>query len=66
MFPFKKKPAPAPVVETPKPTPHDEMRERVNRRLDDTCTRLDEAVREMKRRLEEKERRTLSLVAVNK
>lgn len=53
MFPFKKKPAPA-----PEPCAN----EKVNRKLDDTCTRLDKAVEEMKRRLEEKQRRVLSLV----
>lgn len=49
MFPFKKKPAPAPT--TPCPS------EQVNRKLDETHTRLEAAVAEMKRRLEEKQRR---------
>lgn len=43
--PFKKKQA-APKVEKP------EAHERVDRALDDTCSRLDKAVEEMKRRLE--------------
>lgn len=44
-YPFKKKQA-APKVE--KPAAH----EQVDRKLDDTCSRLDKAVEEMKRRLE--------------
>lgn len=54
MFPFKKKLVP--VV-----TPIDELRDRVNKRLDDTHTRLEEVVREMKRRLEDRERKALSV-----
>lgn len=48
MFPFKKKQAPQ---ETP-----DAAHEQVNRKLDETHTRLEAAVNEMKRRLEEKRR----------
>lgn len=58
MFPFKKK------SEASKPSPADEMRERVNKRLDETHTRIDQAIKEMKRRLAEKER--LKIVAVAK
>lgn len=55
MFPFKKKPAPA----CPAPPCANEQ---VNRKLDETNTKLEEVMREVQRRLDEKKRRVLSLV----
>jgi tetrahydromethanopterin S-methyltransferase subunit G len=52
MFPFKKK---TPEAKPPCP------RERVNKRLDETDTRLEEALKEMRRRLAEKEQRKLAV-----
>lgn len=64
MFPFKKKTAPVPAPareEVPC-----ERTQKLNTKLDETNSRLDDAVREMKRRLQERQQRrsTLQLIGV--
>lgn len=63
MFPFKKKSAP--VAAPPPAEVPCERTQKLNTKLDETNSRLDEAVREMKRRLEERRQRSpLQLIGV--
>lgn len=52
MFPFKKKPVAQPQVAT---TPNPDRCAEVRRRLDETDTRLDKAIKEMNRRIQERQ-----------